>query len=98
MKHSSFTLTSEQTLHLVEMRDALAKALPENMAETVQFPIANYTCKEGNCQTSCALYCAANCSGGCSTGCYATCKAFCGNGCGLLCTQTCWLTCVGSFA
>jgi hypothetical protein len=83
MKDHRFEISSEQTLRLAELRDALAKNLPEGVAERVEFPVAsNATCND--CHTACqgaCVSCTGTCTNGCIT-CKQTCFSSCTQGCG----------------
>jgi hypothetical protein len=95
MKHPRFEITSEQTLHLAELRDALAKALPDDVAESVKFPVASYNiCVDcsGSCLGTCYVSCSANCKGACTT----TCTNFCRNSCIQYCNGNCVSYCPGN--
>jgi hypothetical protein len=79
MKHHQFNLSSEQTLRLAELRDALAKVLPREGAEKVEFPTARYDiCND--CHTHCQGACV-SCTGTCVQGCATVCAATCGSDC-----------------
>jgi hypothetical protein len=73
MKHSRFQLTSEQTLRLEELRDALAETLPAGAAETVAFPVSHY----GGCGAVCMPGCTGSCVAGCASSCIVRCIRTC---------------------
>jgi hypothetical protein len=92
MKNLRLELSSEQTLHLQELRDALAAALPPDAAEGVEFPVSYNACGCG-CTTSYYYTCATACYGGCVGTCSGTCKLFCGTNCLVTCyTSMCRTT------
>ena len=75
MKDSRFKITSEQTLRLAEMRDIVAKALPQEAARSVEFSSASYpVCLE------CQGQCLGTCYPGCQS-CVGGCAVFCWNDC-----------------
>jgi hypothetical protein len=95
MKHARFELTSEQTLRLEELRDALAKTLPAGAAETVAFPVSQFggcgaVCMPG-CTGSCVAGCASSCTGSCTDNCYGSCEGLCH----AMCTGDCGINCYG---
>jgi hypothetical protein len=92
MQHSRFTLTSEQTLRLQELRDALAKTLPAGAAETVAFPVSQFGGCGAVCMPGCTGTCVSTCGNNCQTGCFTTCAGTCEDSCAGTCDIYCMLT------
>lgn len=80
MQQTRFELSSEQTLHLAELRDILAQTLPTDIATTVEFTVGEYGCS-GRCSPNCGTGCAFVCTGTCK----GTCLNYVANGCGSGC-------------
>lgn len=77
MKHARFELTSEQTIRLQDLRNALVEILPANITQKIEFPVTHFdgcgaVCMPG-CTGSCTSYCGNNCAN-----CSGTCMGECG--------------------
>ncbi len=65
-------VSSEQTLCLEQLRQALVETLPAN-AETEAYPTPHY----GTCGGTCFYNCDGTCWGRCNTSCWGACVATC---------------------
>ncbi len=71
MEHKKLHVSSEQTLHLEQLRQALVETLPAD-AGTEAYPTLHYgscggTCFAG-CDSTCWVMCTSTCWPGCSGG------------------------------
>jgi hypothetical protein len=85
MKNNLLELSSEQTLRLKELRDALDEALPVNVGPSAQFPVAHNipVCME--CWENCWGTCISSCAAACGTNCWWTCAEWCREECNWSC-------------
>lgn len=75
-------LTSQQTIRLAELHDVLANTMPDDMANSVMYPVGVYPCDRcglacvQSCSGSCVAYCSENCQYTCSSSCAGDCFSF----------------------
>jgi len=81
MEHLRLGLSSEQTLHLEELRQTLAEVLPPEAAKMVEFPTAHYATCGSTCLFACDGTCFPSCYGNCWMGCSGSCHFTCGFTC-----------------
>jgi hypothetical protein len=80
MNNLHLKLTSEQTLHLEDLRQVLEEALPANdQPET--YAAAQYGTCGGTCFIACDSTCWVTCSGHCDTNCTYLCQGSCRGSC-----------------
>ena len=72
MAYKKIQINSEQTLHLEELRQALAKALPADV-EVEAYPVSHLATCGPNCFIACDGTCWTRCDGTCWTRCVGSC-------------------------
>lgn len=69
----SLELSSEQTLRLEELREALHETLTDDQADSMDYPVVQFS--------GCDAVCMPGCTGGCTTACNSKCYIACTNAC-----------------
>lgn len=72
MEHKKLHVSSEQTLQLEQLRQALAEALPGNVG-TEAYPVPHYATCNGTCLYACDGTCWVECISTCWPGCSGWC-------------------------